>query len=168
MGYNGRTMSVASPQIEVNISVVVRPATPADYDAAMRLFRYTMGENFTLLPALWDEVCNAPNYRTLVGDDAEGVTIALAVVVVSDRIRLAAGLRRRRFHMDELIVAPDYRSHGIGHQMLEHIRSLAAAEAPSYIIANCDFMNVAARRVYEDAGLHLTPQGSDRFEIAFS
>ena len=160
-------MSNAAAEASI-IPVTIRPANASDYGAASRLFRTTMGENFTLDSALWEEVSAGPGYRTLTAVNEAGVVAAIAVVVVSDRIRLAAGLRRRRFHVDELIVSPEYRRHGIGHAMLDHIKSLAAAEAPSYIIANCDFMNVAARRVYEDAGLHLTRQSSDRFEIAFS
>ena len=159
-------MSIAAVEASP-ITVTIRPAATSDYDAAARLFRYTMGENFNLDTSLWEQVCTGPGYRTLTAVNDAGVVVALAVVVVSDRIRLAAGLRRHRFHVDELIVSPEYRRHGIGHALLEHIKSLAAAEAPSYIIANCDFMNVAARRVYEDVGLHLTRQASDRFEIAF-
>ena len=45
---------------------------------------------------------------------------------------------------------------------------MARKDAPSYIIVNCDFMNVAARKSYEAAGLHLVRQAADRFEIAFT
>jgi ribosomal protein S18 acetylase RimI-like enzyme len=91
----------------------------------------------------------------------------MAIVVVSDRIRMAAGTRRRRYHLDELIVSPANRRQGVGRALLEHVKELARQDTPSYIIVNCDFMNVAARRTYESAGLHLVRQSADRFEVAF-
>jgi ribosomal protein S18 acetylase RimI-like enzyme len=126
-----------------------------------------MGEIFVLDRGLWKAVCETPTHRALVAQDDSGTVAGLVVVVVSERIRLAAGLRRRRFHIDDLIVAPDQRRKGIGRALLEHINAMAASEAPSYIIVNCDFLNVAARRTYEAAGLYLVRQGNDRFEIAF-
>jgi ribosomal protein S18 acetylase RimI-like enzyme len=147
--------------------VTIRAATEADYDAAARLFRSTMGESFALDQSLWKAVCETPSHLAIVAEDASGSVAGLAVVVVSDRIRLAAGMRRRRFHIDDLIVAPEQRRKGIGRALLEYIKAIAAREAPSYIIVNCDFLNVPARKTYEAAGLHLVRQGNDRFEIAF-
>jgi ribosomal protein S18 acetylase RimI-like enzyme len=126
-----------------------------------------MGENFTLDESLWNTVCTADTHRALAAENESGEVVGLAVVVVSDRIRLAAGTRRRRFHLDDLIVAPEHRRQGIGKALLEKVKEIAAADAPSYIIVNCDFMNVAARRTYEAAGLYLVRQSNDRFEIAF-
>jgi len=146
----------------------IRPATAADYDAANRLYQSTTGENFRLDRGLWEAVCTtAEKYRVLVAEDASGAAMGLAVVVISDRIRLAAGTRRRRFHVDDLIVSPHHRRKGIGRALLESVKVLAQAEAPSYILINCDFMNVAARRTYEAAGLNLTQGGGDRFELSF-
>jgi ribosomal protein S18 acetylase RimI-like enzyme len=145
----------------------IRPATSADYDTAARLFRSTMGEAFTLDSSLWESVCTAETHRALAAELADGTVVAISVVVVSDRIRLAAGTRRRRFHIDELIVAPEHRRKGFGKVVLEHVKTMAQNESPSYIIVNCDFMNVAARKTYEAAGLYLVRQASDRFEIAF-
>lgn len=149
-------------------TVTIRPATADDYAAARELFRAHIGENFTLDPALWGTVCTADSHRALAAIDESGSVVGISVVVVSDRIRLAAGTRRRRFHIDELIVSPAKRRHGIGRALLEHVKTLAKAEAPSYVLINCDFMNVAARKLYEAAGLHLFREESDRFEIAFT
>ena len=149
------------------LTVTIRPATEQDYASATDLFRSTMGTEFVLEKSLWEAVCTAPSHRALMGVDAENTVVGMAIVVVSDRIRLAAGTRRRRFHLDELIVAPAKRRQGIGLALLEHVKMMARQESPSYIIVNCDFMNVAARRSYEAAGLHLVRQSADRFEIAF-
>lgn len=146
----------------------IRAATAADHAAASLLYQSTMSDSFVLNADLWAAVCTTTEkYRTLVAEDATGAVAGLAVVVVSDRIRLAAGTRRRRFHVDDLIVSPSNRRQGIGRALLEHIKVLAAAESPSYILINCNFMNVAARRTYEAAGLTLMREGGDRFEIAF-
>ncbi|GAB4457328.1 MAG: hypothetical protein OHK0029_16940 [Armatimonadaceae bacterium] len=149
-------------------SVTIRPASAADYEDAARLFRSTMGESFRLNQQLWQDICAAETHRVFMATEESGEAVGVSVVVVSDRIRLAAGTRRRRFHLDELIVAPEKRQHGIGRALLEHVKSIAAKEAPSYIIINCNFTNVAARRLYEAAGLYLVRQSNDRFEIAFS
>lgn len=162
------TASAASAQASAPLSATVRPATEGDYEAAAALFRATMGASFTLDRNLWAAVCAAPTHRALMAEDTEQGVVGMAIVVVSDRIRLAAGTRRRRYHLDELIVAPERRRHGIGRTLLEHVKEMARQDAPSYIIVNCDFMNVAARRTYEAAGLHLVRQSADRFEIAFS
>lgn len=148
--------------------VTIRPANVADYEAAAHLFRSTIGESFTLDSSLWEAICAAETHRVIVAEDSSGAVVGLSVIVVSDRIRLAAGTRRRRFHIDELIVAPEQRQHGIGRALLEHIKEIAKAEAPSYIIINCVFTNVAARRLYEAADMHLVRQADDRFEIAFN
>ncbi|MDX1932101.1 MAG: GNAT family N-acetyltransferase [Capsulimonadales bacterium] len=158
-------ISAATPDAAVRIAI--RPAVTSDYEAAARLFRFTMGEAFVLDRALWEETCSGESYRVFVGEEEDGRIVSLAVVIVSDRIRLAAGIRRRRFHLDELIVDPSCRRQGIGHAMLEHLKAEAAREAPSYILVNCDFMDVAARRTYESAGLNLVRQSGDRFEITF-
>lgn len=150
-------------------SPAIRPATADDYEAANGLYQTTSGENFRLDPGLWDVVCTtADKYRTLVAEDESGAVMGLAVVVISDRIRLAAGTRRRRFHVDDLIVSRSHRRKGVGRALLESVKAFARAEAPSYIIINCDFMNVAARRTYESAGLNLTQNGGDRFELSFA
>jgi ribosomal protein S18 acetylase RimI-like enzyme len=149
------------------LDLTIRPATAADYDDAARLFQSAIGDNFTLDATLWNQVCSGEGHRAFVGENHRKQVVALSVVIVSDRVRLAAGLRRRRFHLDELIVDPAHRRQGIGRAMLEHIKAIAEKEAPSYIIVNCDFMNVAARRTYESAGLHLVRQSGDRFEVAF-
>ena len=148
--------------------VSIRPATEADYDAAAALFGANMGEGFVLDRELWQTVCAAQTHRALAAIEEGGAVVGISVVVVSDRIRLAAGSRRRRFHIDELIVAPDKRRKGIGSALLEHIKNMAQAETPSYVLINCDFMNVAARRTYEAAGLSLIRQSGDRFEIPFN
>lgn len=149
--------------------VTIRPATANDYEYAARLFGANMGEGFVLDRELWQTVCEAETHRALAAVETEGGgnVVGIAVAVVSDRIRLAGGTRRRRFHVDELIVAPEKRQHGIGRALLEHVKAMAQAETPSYVLINCDFMNVAARRTYEAAGLSLIRQGGDRFEIAF-
>ncbi|MES2461375.1 MAG: GNAT family N-acetyltransferase [Armatimonadota bacterium] len=149
-------------------TVTIRPATEQDYSDATNLFRSTMGGQFVLDTDLWEAVCTAPSHRALVATDADNAVVGMAIVVVSDRIRLAAGTRRRRYHLDELIVAPEKRRQGIGRALLEHVKSMAQQDTPSYIIINCDFMNVAARRSYEAAGLHLVRQSADRFEVAFN
>jgi ribosomal protein S18 acetylase RimI-like enzyme len=149
-------------------TVTVRPADRADYEAAQHLFRSTMGESYTLKPELWEAICAAESHRALAAVTGDGRVVGISVIVVSDRIRLAAGTRRRRFHIDELIVSPEERRHGIGRALLEHIKEMAAKEAPSYVIINCVFTNVAARRLYESAGMHLVRQADDRFEIAFA
>lgn len=127
-----------------------------------------MGAEFLLDRDLWTAVCTAPSHHALVATNADNAVIAMAIVLVSDRIRLAAGTRRRRYHLDELIVSPANRRQGIGRALLEHVKELAQQDTPSYIIVNCDFMNVAARKTYEAAGLHLVRQSADRFEVAFS
>lgn len=149
---------------------MIRPATAADYEAAARLFQAMMGEGFTLSAELWQAVCEAPTHRALVAqseDDSGGKVVGLAVVVVSDRIRLASGTRRRRYHVDELIVDPAQRRQGIGKQLLAEVIEMAKRDTPSYVLINCDFTNVAARRLYESSGLNLVRQSPDRFEIAF-
>jgi ribosomal protein S18 acetylase RimI-like enzyme len=148
--------------------VTIRPATPDDFDAAARLFQAMMGDGFALHRELWAEACARPDaYRVLVATDESGAVAGLAVLVVSDRIQLAAGTHRRRFHLDQLIVAPEQRRRGVAKALLEHVKAMAAEERPSYILVNCDFTNVAARRTYESAGLYLVRQAHDRFEIAF-
>lgn len=146
----------------------IRPARPADFAAAQTLFQAQLGDGFTLDCALWDAVCADTTYRALVGEGEGGEIAGLAVVIVSDRIRLAHGTRRRRFHLDHLITLPKYRRQGVGKRLLEEVIALARTERPSYMIVDCEFTNVAARRTYESAGLYLVRQASDRFEIAFS
>ena len=102
-----------------------------------------------------------------ISEPEAGEVVGITVVIVSDRIRLAAGTRRRRFHIDTLIVLPAFRQQGMARALLDHVRARAEAEAPSYIPVNCDFTNVAARRAYESAGFHLVRQAHDRFEAAF-
>lgn len=149
-------------------TLTIRPATEQDFSAATELFRSTMGAEFMLEEDLWAAVCTAPSHRALVAINTNNTVVAMAIVVVSDRIRLAAGTRRRRYHLDELIVSPANRRQGIGRALLEHVKELAQQDTPSYIIVNCDFMNVAARKTYEASGLHLVRQSADRFEVAFS
>ena len=153
---------------ETPATVTIRPATEQDFTAATDLFRSTMGAQFVLGQDLWTAVCTAPSHRALVATNASDTVVGMAIVVVSDRIRLAAGTRRRRYHLDELIVSPANWRQGIGRTLLEHVEEMARQDTPSYIIVNCDFMNVAARKTYESAGLHLVRQSADRFEVAFS
>ena len=150
-------------------SVVVRTATVSDYDAANTLFKAQLGDGFALDHDLWKAICTADSHHVFVATAGEGSEVAgMAVVIVSDRIRLAHGTRRRRFHLDHLIVLPTFRRHGIGKQLLEQVIAVAETQKPSYIIVNCEFTNVAARKTYESAGLYLVRQASDRFEIAFT
>ncbi|MBC8143751.1 MAG: GNAT family N-acetyltransferase [Armatimonadetes bacterium] len=150
-------------------TVTVRAASAADYDAANILFKAQLGDGFTLDYELWQAICTADSHHVLVATVGDSNEIAgLAVVIVSDRIRLAHGTRRRRFHLDHLIVLPTFRRHGIGNRLLKEVIAVAEAQKPSYIIVNCEFTNVAARKTYESAGLYLVRQASDRFEIAFS
>ncbi len=146
--------------------MTIRPANEGDFQAAHALFRVLMGESFDLDEALFAAVCHDPGHLSLVAEAEEGV-VGIALVVVNERIRLAANTRRRRFHIDQLIVLPEQRRQGIGRALLDHIAALAQAQAPSYIIVSCDFTDVAARRTYESAGFHLVRQSADRFEIAF-
>lgn len=159
---------MSSATEHATVPITIRPACVADYAAAAHLFQSTIGGSFTLDQSLWEAICAADTHRVIVAEDEKGAVIGLSVMVVSDRIRLAAGTRRRRFHIDELIVAPEQRQHGIGRALLEHIKEIAKSEAPSYIIINCVFTNVAARRLYEAADMHLVRQADDRFEIAFN
>ncbi len=149
-------------------TVRIRPALPEDYAAANVVFQAQLGDGFTLDRELWGAICATDTHRALVAIAANGDVAGLAVIIVSDRIRLAHGTRRRRFHLDHLIVLPAYRRNGIGNRLLEELIACAKAEKPSYIIVNCEFTNVAARRTYESAGLYLVRQANDRFEIAFS
>lgn len=151
-----------------NPHITIRPAGRDDFDAATSLFQSTMGASFSLSRELWETLCAADNHRAIVAIDEHEKVVGLSIIVVSDRIRLAAGTHRRRFHIDELIVAPEERRHGIGRALLEHIKEMASQDAPSYVIINCVFTNVAARRLYESAGMHLVRQADDRFEIAFT
>jgi len=147
-------------------SVTVRPGTAGDHEAAAALFRSFMGEGFVLDPNLWAEVCSTDTHHALVADEG-GQVVGLAIVVVSDRIHLAAGSHRRRFHLDQLIVSPEHRRRGVAKALIENVIEMAKGSRPSYIIVSCDFTNVAARRTYESAGLYLVRQSADRFEIAF-
>ncbi len=150
-------------------TVTVRAATTADCDSANILFKSQLGDGFDLDHELWRAICTADSHHVLVATTSGGNEIAgLAVVIVSDRIRLAHGTRRRRFHLDHLIVLPTFRRHGIGHRLLKEVIAVAETQKPSYIIVNCEFTNVAARKTYESAGLYLVRQANDRFEIAFS
>lgn len=163
--------TLESPVTETAVSgesVIVRAASPDDYDAANTVFKAQLGEGFVLDRELWSAICSADTHRAMVAVAPDGNVAGLAVVIVSDRIRLAHGTRRRRFHLDHVIVLPQYRRHGIGNRLLEELITVAKAESPSYIIVNCEFTNVAARRTYESAGLYLVRQANDRFEIAFS
>lgn len=161
------TESNAQDAGAANMTPAVRLATQDDYAAAAHLFQFSMGDTFTLDRDLWEDVCQNEGYRVLVAEVKNSGVVGVAVLVVNDRIRLSAGTRRRRFHLDQLIVDPAERQKGYAHALLEAAKSLAAKEAPSYIIVNCDFTNVAARRTYEGADLHLVRQSNDRFEIAF-
>lgn len=163
--------TLESPVTEAAVSgetVQIRAASPEDYDDANTVFKAQLGEGFTLDRELWGAVCTAETHRALVAVAPGGALAGLAIVIVSDRIRLAHGTRRRRFHLDHLIVSPTYRRSGIGKRLLEQLIAIAKEEQPSYIIVNCEFTNVAARRTYESAGLYLVRQANDRFEIAFS
>lgn len=151
---------------EAPASATIRPATAEDHGAAAGLFRAFMGEGFALDPRLWTEVCTSDTHRALVAEEG-GEVVGVAVVVVSDRIHLAAGSHRRRFHLDQLIVSPQHRRRGIAKKLIERVIEMAREARPSYILVSCDFTNVAARRTYEAAGLYLVRQSSDRFEIAF-
>lgn len=148
--------------------MTIRPAVDSDYPAAARLFRALMGASFDLDPSLFAEVCRGPGHLAFVAEQAPSEVAGIVVVVVSDRIRLAASTRRRRFHIDQLIVLPEHRRRGIGRALLAQVAEIAASQSPSYIIVNCDFTDVAARKTYEAAGFNLVRQSSDRFEIAFA
>ncbi len=150
------------------ISVSIRPAFASDYDAANLLFQAQLGEGFALNRELWEAVCDTDTHRAWMAVLPGGTVAGLAVAVVSDRVRLAHGTRRRRFHLDHLIVLPEHRRKGVANQLLREVIAAARAERPSYILVNCEFTNVAARRTYEAAGLYLVRQANDRFEIAFS
>ncbi|MBC8138452.1 MAG: GNAT family N-acetyltransferase [Fibrella sp.] len=168
---NAMSATLESPVPEPAVSgetILIRDASSEDYDAANVLFKAQLGEGFLLDRELWDAICNTDTHRAFVATATNGDVAGLAVVIVSDRIRLAHGTRRRRFHLDHLIVLPAYRRQGIGNRLLEELIAVAKTERPSYIIVNCEFTNVAARRTYESAGLYLVRQANDRFEIAFS
>ena len=158
----------ATTETAVSNDVRVRPATVPDYDAANILFKAQLGDGFTLDRALWEAICTTGGHHVLLATLDGGTVAGLAVVIVSDRIRLAHGTRRRRYHLDHLIVSPEHRRHGIGNRLLQEVIAVAKTERPSYIIVNCEFTNVAARKTYESAGLYLVRQAHDRFEIAFS
>ena len=145
----------------------IRPATEGDYAGAARLFRALMGPGFVLDAELFAITCGSSDYVILVAEASEEV-VGMAVVVTSERIRLAANTRRRRFHVDQLIVLPEHRRKGIGRSLLVEVVRLAREQAPAYIIVNCDFTDVAARKTYESAGFCLVRQNTDRFEIALS
>ena len=147
----------------------IRAANEGDHAAAERLFRVQMGPSFELDPELFRAACAGDDYLILVAETGEpgGEVTGIAVVVYSERIRLAANTRRRRFHVDQLIVLPEHRRKGIGRALLLEVARIAREQAPSYIIVNCDFTDVGARRTYESSGFHLVRQTGDRFEIAF-
>ena len=164
-------LEVPSPVQTTAISgdtIHIRAAAATDFTAADTLFKAQLGDSFALDRALWSAICEEGTHHALIAETDTGEVVGLAVVVVSDRIRLAHGTRRRRFHLDHVITLPSQRRQGIGKRLLEEVITLAKKEAPSYIIVNCEFTNVAARRTYESAGLYLVRQGNDRFEIAFS
>lgn len=163
--------TLESPVTETAVTgetVQIRAASAADYAAADVLFKAQLGEGFVLDQELWSAICDTETHRATVAVLPNGDVAGLAVVILSDRIRLAHGTRRRRFHLDHLIVLPKYRRQGIGNRLLEELIGFAKTQSPSYIIVNCEFTNVAARRTYESAGLYLVRQANDRFEIAFS
>lgn len=148
--------------------MVIRPAQETDYSKARDLFRVLMGLSFDLDQDLFNNVCQGAGYLALVAEDENVGVVGMALVVVTDRIRLSANTRQRRFHIDHLVVFPEHRRRGVGHALLERVVSDAQAQAPSYIIVTCDFTNVAARRTYESAHFHLVRQTADRFELAFA
>lgn len=148
--------------------MTIRPATEADYPAAFRLFRVLMGENFDLDQSLFNEVCHNVGHVAFVAETGAAEVGGILTAVVNDRIRLAANAKRRRFHIEQLIVFPEHRRKGVGSALLNHLKEIARAQAPAYVIVNCDFTDVAARRTYEAAEFHLVRANSDRFEIAFS
>jgi ribosomal protein S18 acetylase RimI-like enzyme len=148
--------------------MTIRPANEADYPAAHRLFQVLMGESFDLDRDLFCEVCRGPGDLAIVAETPDAGVVGIVVAVLSNRLRLSANTRRWRFHIDQLIVFPEHRRRGIGRALVAHIAELARSKAPSYIIVDCDFEQVAARRTYEAAGFHLVRQAHDRFELAFS
>ena len=147
--------------------MTIRPATEGDYPAAVHLFRILMGEPFDLDQALYEELCRRNDHLALVAEEETGGVAGLLIAVVTDRIRPSANSKRRRIHIDQLIVDPERRRRGVGRALLEHVVGMARDQAPSYIIVSCDFTNVAARKTYESAGFGLVRQNQDRFEIAF-
>lgn len=148
--------------------MTIRPANEGDYSAAHRLFRLLMGENFDLDRSLFSEVCQNPGDMAFVAETEDAGVVGIVVAVVSNRLRLSANTRRWRFHIDQLIVLPEHRRQGIGRALVGQIADLARQKAPSYIIVDCDFEQVAARRTYESAGFALVRQAHDRFELAFT
>jgi Acetyltransferases len=158
----------ASAADSLPLPVTVRAASARDYEAAVRLYRTYLGDEFVLNAALWEAFCGQESHRALVAETADGRVVGLVTVVVTERIRLATSTRRHRFHVDDLVVDPDLRRRGIAKALLAETVAMARAERPSYLIVSCDFTNVAARRTYEAAGLSLVRQNSDRFELAFS
>jgi ribosomal protein S18 acetylase RimI-like enzyme len=162
---NTASSSATLPSLPPGLTV--RPAAVADFEAAERLFRALLGEQFVLDADLFASVCDDQGHLALIAEvENEGV-VGIVVGTANERIRLAQGKRRFRLHIDQVIVSPAHRQRGIGRALLEAVITHVGERAPSYIIVTCDFTNVAARKTYESAGFVLVPTGTDRFEMAF-
>jgi len=133
-----RVPSVAS-EAEVGTGLRIRPGRPADLGVVVKIERASF-------PTPWSErgfrgVLERPDAVLLVAE-LEGRVVGYAVVwFIAEEGELA-----------DLAVDPGQRRRGIGHRLLEAVLERAASRGADRLYLQVRVSNVAARRLYAEAG----------------
>jgi N-acetylglutamate synthase-like GNAT family acetyltransferase len=102
--------------------LVVRPATDSDVQAAFKLMAELGYPDLSLsrFAETYHSVLRHPAMTLIVAEDDDGEVIGVASISRRPQLRLIADL----ITIDELVVADSARGRGVGHALLEHIKTM--------------------------------------------
>lgn len=130
------------PKTQDLLFMTIRPATRADVSQMLRL-----AEN-TATAARWTRAqyerlyeTNAPRRVTLVSEQQSEVCGFITALAVGDE-----------WEIENVIVAPDVRRHGLAKRLLETLLEQARTEGVRALFLEVRESNLAARSLYEKSG----------------
>ncbi|MDB5488799.1 MAG: N-acetyltransferase [Reyranella sp.] len=146
------------------MTLAIRPARPADYEALCALFdeldefhrqaRPDFFRPFDGPPRTREAVerwCSGPGSTVLVAD-ANGDVIGLAVLLRRTPSSFAGAVPREVVELDNLVVRGDRRSRGVGRCLLDAVLDWSRALGASHVEVAVHAFNRDARRFYERFG----------------
>lgn len=146
------------------MSVATRPARRDDYETLCALFDELDAFHRQARPDFFhpfdgparpreqvERWCDGPDTAVLVAE-ADGEIVGLAVLLTRTPSAFAGAVPRHVIELDNLVVRDDWRSLGVGHQLLEAVRRWSREQGAIHVEVGVHSFNRDARRFYERFG----------------
>lgn len=103
--------------------LLIRPSTESDVQAAFKLMAELGYPDLSLerFAETYHSVLRHPAMTLIIAEDDDGEVLGLASISRRPQLRLTADL----ITIDELVVANSARGRGVGHVLLEHVKTMA-------------------------------------------